>query len=259
MFMEDCLVKSNNMIVEGIYKMELTNRSIAQESKAGQFIQIKVNKLEVPLLRRPISINEIKVNEGTIVIYYKVVGKGTEIMTDIRAEEMINVIGPLGTGFDTDMKNKNIAVIGGGIGLAPLIELCKVLHNDNNIFSHLGFYDIPYLVDEFKEYSNNVEISTVTGKVGMKGFVTQGLEKALKDNNIDMIYACGPNIMLRAIKDIASNLGIKCQLSLEERMACGIGACLGCSVETTEGTMKKVCHDGPVFWSDEVKLYDEIV
>ncbi len=256
MFMEDCLVKSNDMIVEGIYKMELVNKKIAQESKAGQFLQIKVNKLDVPLLRRPISINEIKLNEDTIVIYYKVVGKGTEIMVDVRPGEIINVIGPLGTGFDTNVKDKNVAVVGGGIGLAPLIELCKVLNKDNDIFPFLGFYDATYLVEEFKNYSNSLEISTVTGKVGKEGFVTEGIEDALRDNNIDIIYACGPNPMLKAIQDIANKLKIKCQLSLEERMACGIGACLGCSIETTEGTMKKVCQDGPVFWSNEVILYD---
>lgn len=256
MFMEDCLVKSNDMIVEGIYKMELVNKKIAQESKAGQFLQIKVNKLDVPLLRRPISINEIKLNEDAIVIYYKVVGKGTGIMADVRPGEMINVIGPLGTGFETSIKGKNIAVVGGGIGLAPLIELCKVLHKDNDIFSFLGFYDTGYLVEEFKNYSNSVEIATVTGKVGKKGFVTEGLETALIDNKIDVIYACGPNPMLKVIQDTANKLDIKCQLSLEERMACGIGACLGCSIETKEGSMKKVCHDGPVFWSDEVILND---
>ena len=256
MFIEDCIVKSNERIVDGIYKMELVNEKITKESKAGQFLQIKVNKFDTPLLRRPISINEIKIDESKIVIYYKVVGKGTKIMADIKTGEVINVIGPLGTGFDMGMKNKNIAVVGGGIGLAPLIELCKNLYKDNNVFTYLGFYDIPYLVEEFRKYGNKVEISTVTGTAGKKGFVTGGLEKALLDNKIDIIYACGPNAMLKEVKNIAGSLNIKCQLSLEERMACGVGACLGCSIETTDGEMKKICYDGPVFWSNEVILND---
>ncbi len=256
MFIEDCRVKSNKRIVEDIYKMELVCEKIAKEAKPGQFLQVKVNEVGAPLLRRPISINEIIVDENVIVIYYKVVGKGTKILSEIEAGKELNVIGPLGRGFDIDYENKNIAVVGGGIGIAPLLELNKALCSKNTVYTFLGYNDNPYLVEDFENNSNNVEISTVTGKVGYKGFIIDVLEEALKNNDIDIIYTCGPTPMIKRVVDIADRENIKCQVSLEERMACGIGACLGCSIETTDGKMKKVCADGPVFWSDEVIIND---
>lgn len=256
MYIENCLVKSNMKIIDDVYKMEFENQKIAQAGKAGQFLQVKVNSCDTPLLRRPISINEIRVEENIIVIYYKVVGKGTNILSNVSSGEVINVIGPLGTGFEIEKAGKNIAIVGGGIGLAPLIQLGKDLNQNNNIHSFLGFNDCTYLVEEFNEFSDSINISTVSGRVGYKGFIVDVLDEYLESNSIDIIYTCGPKAMLKAVKEIATKRNIKCQVSLEERMACGIGACLGCSIETTDGKMKKVCHDGPVFWSDEVILND---
>lgn len=256
MHIVDCLVKSNEKIVETIYKMELKSEKIAKDSVAGQFLHIKVNNCDTPLLRRPISINEIRKEDNTIIIYYKVVGKGTEILSEVKAGSEINAVGPLGTGFDINQKDKKIGIIGGGIGLAPLIEIGKALKDTNEIHSFIGFNDDTYLVNEFEDFSNSVGISTVSGREGYNGYIVDVLEKYLKENQLDIIYTCGPTPMLKKVVEIAEKNNIKCQVSLEERMACGIGACLGCSIETTDGKMKKVCADGPVFWSDEVIIND---
>ncbi|EOD01301.1 dihydroorotate dehydrogenase electron transfer subunit [Caldisalinibacter kiritimatiensis] len=254
-FIEKCIVKQNKKIVENIYMMELESSNIVTKSKPGQFIQIKVNAQNDPLLRRPISINEIK-EDNRIVIYYKVVGKGTDILSKIREEDTISLVGPLGNGFDTNINNLNVAVIGGGIGIAPLYELTKDISKNNTVEAFLGFYNYTYLTDKFNKYSKEVYVSTVTGAEGYKGLVTDLFEKRLNKQKFDLIFACGPKTMLKKISDIAKKSNIKCQVSLEERMACGFGACLGCSIEMTDGSIKKVCTDGPVFWSDEVK-FDE--
>lgn len=249
-FMELCEIIENKEIVNGIYKMEFSTDKIAKESKAGQFLQIKVNGLIDPLLRRPISINEIK--ENNLIIYYKVVGKGTDLLTQIKKGGHLDVIGPLGNGFDTSYKDLKIAIVGGGIGIAPLLETAKVLSTKNNIDTYLGFNDDVYLCEEFKCVSGEVKLSTVTGKVGHKGYITEVLLKDMK--KYDMIIACGPALMLKEIKRISEEFNVPCQLSLEERMGCGFGACVGCSIETTDNQMKKVCVDGPVFLASEVNL-----
>ncbi|MTI47745.1 dihydroorotate dehydrogenase electron transfer subunit [Sporosalibacterium faouarense] len=255
MLIENCRVKKNEKIIEDIYKMEIINEQITKLGKAGQFLQIKVNNQDTPLLRRPISINEIKIDEKVIVIYYKVIGKGTKLLSEVKSGEILNVIGPLGTGFETNYEEKSIALIGGGIGVAPLIELGKRLSDRNKVYSYLGFADNTYLEEEFKKFSTSIGVSTVSGRVGYKGLVVDIFKNELIDKKIDLIFACGPNPMLREIAEIAKLNNIECQVSLEERMACGFGACLGCSIKTIHG-MKKVCSDGPVFWSSEVIFND---
>lgn len=255
-YISECLVKSNIKIIDDIYMMEIESNRIANVAKAGQFVQIRVSQQTDPLLRRPISINEIHKEKGTFIIYYKVVGKGTDILSNIKEGQNLNVVGPLGNGFYTEYVGKKIAIIGGGIGTAPLLQLAKELKIKNTIYTYLGFNDETYLINQFAKYSDKIKITTVTGKHGIKGFVVGVLEKDLEKDNIDLIMACGPTLMLKRVSKIAEKRNLECQLSLEERMACGFGACLGCSIEMTNGKMKKVCTDGPVFWSYEVK-FDE--
>ncbi|RKD34350.1 dihydroorotate dehydrogenase electron transfer subunit [Thermohalobacter berrensis] len=252
-YIENCTVNKNEKIIDDIYRMELKSNKIVKDSKAGQFLEIKVNNLNYPLLRRPISINEINLDENLLVIYYKTVGKGTKILSQVKKGEKLSVVGPLGNGFDTSYEGLNIGIVGGGIGIAPLVELAKSLYQKNNVNIYLGFNDKPYLINRLNELSNIVKVSTVSGSYGYKGFITEVLEKDIKEGNLDLLYACGPKGMLKKIKDIAKEFNIRCQVSLEERMGCGIGACLGCSIEVN-GQMKKVCVDGPVFWSNEVNL-----
>ena len=251
---EDCQVIKNEEIVKDIFKMEIRSEIITKDAKAGQFVQIKVTNGNDPLLRRPISINEISREDNIITLYYKVVGKGTDILSSLQKGSILNVIGPLGNGFNTYIKNKKVAIVGGGIGIAPLLELAKVLKKENSVYTYLGFNDETYLEDSLKEYSEEVAITTVTGSKGYKGFITDVFVKDIESKKFDIVYSCGPHKMLEGVMKISKKNNIKCQVSLEERMACGIGACLGCSIETTNGIMKKVCVDGPVFWSDEVKI-----
>ncbi|WDV47605.1 dihydroorotate dehydrogenase electron transfer subunit [Clostridiaceae bacterium M8S5] len=250
-YIELCEIVENKEIIDGIYKMIIKTENIAGQSKAGQFIQIKINDLNDPLLRRPISINEI-LKDDRLCIYYKVVGKGTDLMARLNKGEKLDVIGPLGNGFDVSLGNKKIAIIGGGIGVAPLLETAKVLSENNQVDTYIGFNDDIYLEDEFRKNSKDVYITTVTGKIGEKGYITEVLEKNIK--SYDLLISCGPNVMLSEVKKLADKHDIKCQLSLEERMGCGFGACVGCSIETTDGVMKKVCVDGPVFLASEVNI-----
>lgn len=255
-YIEDCIILKNELVVEDIYAMELLSKYIVKKCTPGQFIQIKVSEglgLD-PLLRRPISINDIDKEKGIIKLYYKVIGKGTGIMKSLQDGQKLNVMGPLGNGFDINYEGKNIAIVGGGIGVAPLLYLSRIVSKKNNINLFLGFNDKPYM-NEIREYCKKIYISSMKDEeVGYKGFITEVFIQFLTKNNIDLIYSCGPNPMLNEIIDISNKFNIPCQISLEERMACGFGACLGCSIETADGEMKKVCKDGPVFWCSEVKL-----
>jgi dihydroorotate dehydrogenase electron transfer subunit len=253
-YVEDLKVIENSRIYDNIYRMEFESNKIVNLSKPGQFIQIKVCTQTDPLLRRPISIAEINNKNKTLTIYYKVIGKGTELLAKVRKNEIINGIGPLGNGFDIKKKNLNVGIVGGGIGIAPLVELAKTMSRTNRVYSFLGFNSDTYLIDMFKKVSEELYISTVTGIQGHKGFITDIVNEKIEE--LDIIYACGPKPMLKKITELANKNKIKCQISLEERMACGFGACLGCSIETPNGNMKKVCVDGPVFWCNEVKLDD---
>jgi dihydroorotate dehydrogenase electron transfer subunit len=158
----------------------------------------------------------------------------------------IQVFGPLGNGFDiTSLKGK-IAVIGGGIGIAPLLYLTKKIGKNSDVF--LGYKDSVYIAEEFEKYSNNTIIVTEDGSVGKRGYVTDYVDF----EKYDVVVTCGPEIMMNKIIDKCKEKKIKCYVSLERRMACGLGACLGCTVETVNGNMR-ACKDGPVFSSEELK------
>ncbi len=249
---EKCKVVENRKIIDDVYEMTFYSKKIIKECKSGQFLQISVNNQDDPLLRRPISVNTINKAENTLTIYYKIVGKGTNILSRVKKGDIVSIIGPLGNGFKTNYNNLTIAIVGGGIGIAPLLQLIKDISNKNRVYTYLGFNNHTYLTKEFKSYSEKLVISTVTGNIGFKGYITDALKNDIKSLNFDIIYSCGPTGMLRQIVKLSNKYNIKNQMSLEERMACGFGACLGCSIETSNGSLKKVCTDGPVFWSNEV-------
>lgn len=232
-------ILENKEISPSIYLMKVKGEF---DAKPGQFYMIKCFE-DTNLLPRPISICDI---EGdTLVLLYAVVGKGTKIMSEKKIGEEIEVLGPLGNGFYTEGKeNKKLAIVGGGIGIAPLLYLAKNLNAEIDLY--LGYRDEVYFVDEFKPYVNNIFITTNTGSVGHEGYVTEILE-----DKYDEIFVCGPEPMMGAIKKLGFKSPI--QLSMESRMACGIGACLACSCKTSNG-MKRMCKEGPVFYTDEVML-----
>ncbi|QPK93702.1 dihydroorotate dehydrogenase electron transfer subunit [Actinomyces sp. zg-332] len=232
-------VITNEKIASNIYKMVVKGNFVA---KAGQFYMVKCFE-DKTMLPRPISICDV--TDTTLTLLYAVVGKGTKIMAEKTVGETVEVLGPLGNGFNIDSSKvgKKVALVAGGIGIAPMLYLAKEI--DAEIDLYLGFRDETYFVDEFKPYVDNIYITTNDGSVGHKGFVTE----IIKKNYYDKIYCCGPNPMMKSVKNLGLNIPI--DLSLESRMACGIGACLACSCRVKD-QMRRICKDGPIFEASEV-------
>jgi len=247
MFLEDCVVLENNKISDSYYLLKLKGEKSISSAKPGQFYMLQC-KNESTLLRRPISLHYINKEKQIIEFYYEVKGKGTNEFKNIKPGENINLQGPLGTGFNTDIENKNIVIIGGGMGMAPMKFLTEALSPKNNVTFICGGRnkESMNILDNFNLENIETIITTDDGSLGIKGNVTIPLLEVLKNKNIYKIYTCGPQIMMKHIMNIAKEYNILCEVSLEERMGCGVGACVGCSILTKEG-MKKVCKDGPVF------------
>lgn len=228
----------NEKIVDNIYKMVVEDNN---EVKAGQFYMLKL-KGET-LLPRPISICEK--NEGSITFLYAVVGQGTKEYAALKKGDYINLIGPLGNGFEIDENLGKVALVSGGIGAAPMLEVAKKLRENNNVSKldlYAGFRDEVYLIEEINEYIDNLYLTTNTGKYGHKGFVTD----ILKPDEYDVVLCCGPEIMMKKVIDMCKEKNVKIQVSMEKHMACGVGACLVCTCKTKDGH-KRTCKDGPVF------------
>ena len=252
-FEETAIIIRQEEIADDIYSMWLRTEHIAAHAKAGQFVSVYCNEGS-RLLPRPISICEIDRKDGAIRLVYRVAGKGTAEFSGMRTGMQLKVVGPLGNGFP--QKNKKAFLIGGGIGIPPMLELMKQLDCEKTAV--LGYRDSDmFLKDEF-ETVGDVVISTEDGSYGTKGNVIDAIKEQGVEGSI--IYACGPTPMLRGIKAYAEEMGIEAQISMEERMACGIGACLACVCKSKDVDShshvhnKRVCKDGPVFDAREVEL-----
>lgn len=239
MQLKNSRIIENVNLIENIYRLKV---KFDKNILPGQFFMLKTLNNEY-LLPRPISVNDYDGKEVTFL--YRLNGNGTRVISKLDKGDEIQVLGPLGNGFDVNKINGKVAIIGGGIGVAPLLYLTRKLKCNVDIF--LGFKDIVYIVDEFKKYSNNVCISTEDGSKGYKGYIID----QIKFEKYDTVITCGPEIMMNIIMDKCIDKNIGCFVSLEKRMACGIGACLGCSLETIHG-MKRVCKDGPIFEATEL-------
>ena len=232
---------SNNKLTESIFEMVLEGDTTSIFAP-GQFINIKLDGF---YLRRPISICDY--DDRTITIIYKVVGEGTEVMSKMNSGEKLDVLCGLGNGFDTSKSIDKPVLIGGGVGVPPMYNLCKKLISEGkSVTVILGFNkkDEIFYEDEFKKLGAYVKVTTVDGSYGIKGFVTD----ALKDTEYSYFYTCGPMPMFKAIESTAVTSG---QYSFEERMGCGFGACMGCSCKTKYGN-KRICKDGPVLEREEI-------
>lgn len=241
---ENAVILSNEEISKDIYKMELKT-SLCSEAKIGQFIEISVPGF---YLRRPISISEIKKNG--LVIIYKVLGEGTLKMTELEPNETLDIFGPLGHGFPLE-KVDSVLLIGGGVGVPPLYQTAKeYLAQGSHVDVVLGFNDQSqvFYEKEFKELGCDVYIATMDGSYQTKGTAIDAIEANGIDT--DFVLSCGPLPMLKAINEKYS----KGYISLEARMACGLGACMGCVVKDVEGHSLRVCKDGPVFEIGKVAL-----
>lgn len=243
-------------IAPGIFLMNIESGYIAENAKPGQFVNIKCCDGLNALLRRPISICSTDRAKGTFDIVFQVKGTGTEYLCKKESGDTVDLIGPLGKPFDTSAKYRKIAVVGGGIGIFPLLFLLREME-DVNKSAFLGFRtkELIVLKDEFASASDILYLSTDDGSAGYNGFITELFEKESKTAGYEIVYTCGPMPMIRKVSEIADAVNIKCQVSLEQRMGCGIGACLVCACKTRHGDeweYRHVCKDGPVFWSNEV-------
>ncbi|SDB64895.1 dihydroorotate dehydrogenase electron transfer subunit [Butyrivibrio sp. INlla16] len=259
----DAVVLEQRVLADGI--MDITiETSLAEDANPGQFVGI-YPKNKSTLLPRPISICEYDRENGKLRIVYRIAGSGTAEFALYQPGESISILGILGNGFPLDKaEGKRVLIIGGGIGVPPLLGLSKALHEGNegvkagSVTMVMGYRNSDnFLADEFKKYGNLL-IATEDGSVGTKGNVID----ACRENKVqaDIIYACGPMPMLRGVAAYAAEIGAKAYISLEERMACGVGACLGCICKTknidehSHVNNARICTDGPVFDADDLEL-----
>lgn len=247
----NCTLIEKKEPVKGIFDFTVESEEIASQTQCGQFLHIDCG--EGTFLRRPISICDAE--NGKVRFIFEVKGEGTKALAQKQVGDKINMMGPLGHGFEIKDEYKNAVIIGGGIGVFPLYKLAKQIKAD--VF--LGFRSKERVVmeEEFKAISKSTTVGTDDGSYGYKGYIAEEMARFIDENPCDIIYCCGPMPMLRAVKKIAEDRNIKCQLSLEQRMGCGIGACLVCTCESTKSGMDKqlrVCTNGPVFYSTEVTL-----
>ena len=280
---ETAVVKEQRQLSADIYSLRL-QVTFADEVKAGQFVSL-FSSDGSRLLPRPISVCEADPVGDTIRVVYRVVGRGTEEFSRLAAGDRIDVMGPLGNGFPLEKaEGKRLLLIGGGIGIPPMLAVAKALQGRAEMVAALGYRTKEtYLLEEMAEVlgcnnpadhladhptnhpadavsgaSSRLLISTDDGSLGVKGTVLDAIREAEK--TADLIFACGPKVMLKAVKEYAAERGIPCYVSMEEHMACGIGVCLGCVCKTTEvdahSLVKnaRVCADGPVFEAGEVDL-----
>lgn len=245
-------VVSNDKLCPRFYRLCLDAPELAREVKPGQFVHIRVTEALTPFFRRPFSVYRAK---DYVEVFYEVVGPGTQILSSKKAGDRLDVLGPLGTPFTLPSSDiKQVVMIGGGIGIAPFLMLSDVLKGKG--YDLLVLYGgrtagHVYPMQEFKDNGCRVFIATDDGSVGVKGRVSQLFQEIKPDPKTTMIYTCGPHAMMGAVQKFAKENNLKGQAACEEVMACALGACLGCSIETTKG-FKTVCYDGPVFDLQEV-------
>ncbi len=275
-------VISQQEIGPHIFVLTLACAEIAREAKPGQFVHLRCGSGLDPLLRRPLSIFQAEPRKGLVSCCYQVVGKGTQLLSKLPAGAAVDVMGPLGNGFATDLSDQKVGLVGGGMGVAPLIFLGQVLEKQNQVQAFWGARNkamLPPLGGSLSTAHFPYAVATEDGSAGQRGLVTALLGEWLAQEKPARLYACGPRPMLAAVARLAGAQRIPLQVSLEAVMACGVGACLGCTCEkaankakeavdsidtavapdATDGLERdtekrvKVCQDGPVFWAEEVK------
>ncbi|HBI51881.1 MAG TPA: dihydroorotate dehydrogenase electron transfer subunit [Ruminococcaceae bacterium] len=240
-------------LAENIYSFTIHCPEAAELAHCGQFVHILAPGFT---LRRPVSICEISKDNGDLRIVFLVKGHGTEAIARLNEGDMIDMIAPLGNGYSLPPVSDNgrVIVVGGGIGVPPLLETAKQL---KNVTAVLGFrsYGNIILEKEFRAVCDDVIICTDDGSVGEKGIVTGPLKRELEKGGVSAVFSCGPTRMLCAVAELTKQYGVFCEVSLEERMGCGVGACVGCVARINrngEEKLLRVCKDGPVFNAGEV-------
>lgn len=252
MFIQDFTVKSNSQISEGTYLLEVSAPELVDNLKPGQFFNLQVNDNSFPLLRRPFSISDVK--GDSIFFMYKIVGEGTKIISQKSNGDKINLLGPLGNYFETNLDYDHFVLLGGGIGIAPFPFVIKNIPNRKSYSVLFGVRN----KEEAHEYElGNISYSSDDGSIGIDGNVIDLLDQHLKtlESKKVKILACGPNPMFRALQKYIIKTNLDCDISMESAMACGFGICQGCPVEYKDDSVYKlICKDGPVFNIRDVKI-----
>jgi dihydroorotate dehydrogenase electron transfer subunit len=260
-------ILKNEEVAQGCFLMSVALHSIFAEPQPGQFVMLRISGISEPFLSRPFSIYSFQREKDfcQVDFLYQVVGKGTQILAGLIKSTQVEIIGPLGNGFEIPQNAQNIVLVAGGMGVAPLSFLAENLEKkacsaSSKMYIYLGAKNSEALIgmDKIKNLSCTDLLCTDDGSKGQKGFVTHLFQKDLKNYTPEntSIFACGPKDMLKDLARILRGTRYSCQISLEERMACGVGACLGCAVAVKQTNSaigyKRVCADGPVFDINEI-------
>nr|WP_321465510.1 dihydroorotate dehydrogenase electron transfer subunit [uncultured Desulfobulbus sp.] len=254
-FQEKSIVVAKEQLSKDYFRLILQAPRIAAQARPGQFVMASCGSTLDPLLRRPFSIHRCP-GDGNLHLLIKIVGKGTRLLAEFQAGELVDLLGPLGRGFSYQPELAG-ALVGGGVGIAPLLFLVEEAkrqfpdHAPLHVF--LGAQtaaDVRQLGDEFGQYGCIVHIATDDGSLGIHGFVTVPLAASL--TTVGKVYVCGPMPMMGAVANLCQDASIPCEVSLESHMACGLGACLGCTVHGADGLYRHVCKHGPVLPAEEI-------
>lgn len=248
-----CKITQKRRLHSNCFDFWISSPEMTRDAVAGQFLHIRCGE---KVLRRPISICETDKEAAELRIVFEVRGEGTKWLSERSVGEYLDVLGPLGNGFDLSDTGRKALFIGGGIGVPPLLEAAKAFGRRADAVLGFRCADSTILTEDFKNTCSNVYIACEDGTIGSKGLVTDILNTLLNTAHYEVFYACGPQPMLHAVSSVAAKSNIDCYVSLEERMGCGVGACLVCACKTKTGgkeTYRHVCKDGPVFKSDEVE------
>lgn len=255
-YQENCVVQKIERLVDTTYRLTLEAPLISAAAQPGQFVMAACGTTLDPLLRRPFSIHNTLSETGTLQLLFKVIGRGTQLFAALRPGDVVSLVGPLGRGFHP-VRESSVCLVGGGIGIAPLLFLAKkILAQPISpsscvvLFGARTAAEASPLATTFTELGCTVRIATDDGSLGHHGLVTELLPFYI--STINKVYVCGPFAMMAAITSLCRNAAVPCEVSLEAHMACGLGACLGCTIQGAEGLYKHVCKHGPVFNAEDV-------
>jgi dihydroorotate dehydrogenase electron transfer subunit len=257
-------IRSHEQAGRGYHRLVLHAPEAAAAALPGQFVMLRVSENRDPLLARPFGIASIP-TKSNIEILYRVMGRGTSLLTEMEAGHSLQMLGPLGNGFVMPEKGKTALLVAGGSGFPPLQFFAQRVGVPAHLFvgaRHKDCLPPASVLSSFKEYNTKVHIATDDGSMGTQGMSTDILSAFIakaKDTNDLIIYACGPHPMLHAVSMIAAEHSILCYVSTEERMGCGLGACMGCSIPMKTGGYKRACKEGPVFDSRDVEWAAQVV
>lgn len=250
---EMCTLMYKQQLTDTVWSFTLKAPAIASKAECGQFVNVLCDPFQ---LRRPISIGGFDADMGILRLVFEVRGKGTDWLAQVPEGAKLDLLGPLGHGFPLVGKDKRAVMIGGGIGTPPLLPLCRYYGKNGVLISGFRNADAVILEADANAFGARTVVCTDDGSAGFAGFTTQALEEEFKNGTFDVVYTCGPKIMMKKVAELAEKYGVLCYVSMEERMACGVGACLGCACKTKneDGStaMSRVCMCGPVFEASEV-------